>query len=326
MPNTDHPCLRASTPIIARSADRVQVGLGEGSVVLTVPSEAGHRLLRSLTGERPVAELAKTAGLGAKTAQRLVATLELAGLLDDGIAQLAGRTVKIIGCGRLGSRLTELLVRAGLTTVLVADDDPADPDVHPGVRPGSSNAEALAQRLHPSTDRSASGPRPIRTPSRTVVQVLAHWTKPDGTAPDLTVIATDTPECDRVITDTLVREDQAHLLLRGHDDGVLVGPYVHPGVGSCVRCGDLHRRDRDPDWPTVLHQLSRRPGRLLDAPPGPVTEWGAATAAAQVLAWAGGHRPEVWGATLELSARDWLTRLRTWPVHPQCGCAGLGRG
>lgn len=320
MPRLPYPRLRASTPIITRSADQVQVGLGAGSVVLKVASDPGCRLLGSLTGDRPLPVLAAAAGLSTAAAQRLVAALDLAGLLDGTALRLAGRTVKIIGCGRLGSRLAELLVQAGLDVALLADDDPADPTVHADARPGSSNAEALAERLGAAAQEDD---RPDRTARRIDVRVLAHWTKPDTGAPDLTVVATDTPECDRVITDTLLRDDQPHLLLRGQDDGVLVGPYVQPGHGSCVRCGDLHRRDRDPDWPILLHQLSRRPARSLDAPPAPVTEWGTATAAAQVLAWAGGRRPEVWGATLELSGRDWMTRLRTWPVHPCCGCDGL---
>jgi len=311
MPRTPHPRLRPSTPVVRRSSGRVQIGVGSGSVVLDV-DEAGRRFLASLTGEHPLAVLASAAGLRVPVAQRLVRSLELAGLLA-GVTSLADRTVKVVGCGLLGSRLVRLLVRAGLRRVLLADDDPADPAVHMASRPGSSNADALADRL--SRDLTPGK-------ARVEAQVLAHWTKPDGARPDLTVVATDAPECDRAITDTLARDDLAHLLLRGQDDGVVVGPFVRPGCSSCVRCADLHRRDRDPAWPAVLHQLSRVGGR----PGSPVAEWGAATTATQVLAWADGRRPETWGATLELSGRDWVTRLRTWPVHPQCGCAGLGPG
>lgn len=306
------PRLRGSTPLVRRSATEIQVGVGPGAVLVQVPAgPAGAAavlgLLTDLSGERPLDVAAVSAGVDVAFAQRMVQALDQAGLLAGRSTALSERTIKIIGAGRLGSRLAELLTHEHPAALLLADDDPADPEVHPQCRPGASNAQALASRL----DRAGV--------DHGGVTVLTHWTKPDGATTDLTVVATDAPECDRAVTDTLLREDQPHLLLRGRDDGVVVGPYVHPGGSSCVRCGDLHRRDRDPDWPRVLHELSRSGGR-----PAPlVAEWGATTAATQVLAWATGQRTEVWGATLELSARDWLTRWRAWPTHPHCGCAGL---
>lgn len=310
------PRLRASTPVVRRGAHEIQVGVGPGAVLVRVPAGAAGPagatallgLLTDLGGGRPLSSIAVSAGVDVAFAERVVRALGRAGLLVEPSTALSGRTIKIIGAGRLGSRLTELLADEQPAALLLADDDPADPGVHPRCRPGSSNAQALAARLDE-----------VRRVDRVVVQVLTHWTKPDGTAADLTVVATDAPECDRAVTDTLLRDDQPHLLLRGRDDGVVVGPYVHPGHSSCVRCGDLHRRDRDPGWPRVLHELRRTGGR-----PAPlVADWAATTAAVQVLAWAAGSAPEVWGATLELSARDWLTRWRAWPMHPHCGCTGL---
>ena len=57
----------------------------------------------------------------------------------------------------------------------------------------------------------------------------------------------------------LVRElheaEVPHLPVRVRDGTGLIGPLVIPGVTSCLRCADLHRSDRDADWPAVAAQL-----------------------------------------------------------------------
>ena len=136
---------------------------------------------------------------------------------------------------------------------------------------------------------------------------------------DLTVICLDGPEVDRVITDHLIRSDQPHLLVRSLGDGVCVGPLVLPGLTSCVQCADLSRRDADPQWPVVLVQLSRV---RLD-PPAMLTSWAASVAAVQALCFLRGGTPEAAGSTLELSAIDLITRMRTWPAHAECGCGWM---
>ena len=43
----------------------------------------------------------------------------------------------------------------------------------------------------------------------------------------------------------------------------------------------------------------------------------------QVLAMADGTTaPAALGGTLEMALPDWRWRRRTWPPHPDCGCAG----
>ena len=99
-------------------------------------------------------------------------------------------------------------------------------------------------------------------------------------------------------------------------DAVWVGPLVLPGRTPCVRCTDLTRADADPGWPAVLAQL----GRLRLRAPALLTGWASAVGAAQALAFLNGGRPETTGATLELTAADLRTELRTWPSHADCGC------
>ncbi|WP_232822050.1 hypothetical protein, partial [Desertihabitans aurantiacus] len=172
-------------------------------------------------------------------------------------------------------------------------------------------AEALRAEL--VATRPGGGARPTR--------VLAHWSQllelGTGTPrPDVVVVAPDRAECDRAVTDTLLRRDLPHLLVRPLDGGAQVGPFVLPGTGCCTRCTDLYRAGRDPRWPAVLAQLIRQRSR----PEAVAVDWAVAAAVVQVLAALHGHRPDLCGHTLELDARDWSTRLRRWPAHPGCGC------
>ena len=145
---------------------------------------------------------------------------------------------------------------------------------------------------------------------------LDHWSKPETLAVHLTVVVAEGPEVDRVVTDHLLRLDQPHLLVRSLGDAVWVGPLVLPGRTPCLRCTDLTRTDADPGWPTVLAQLARLRLRL----PALLTGWAASVTATQALAFLDGGRPETTGATLELTAADLRTELRTWPSHAECGC------
>lgn len=120
----------------------------------------------------------------------------------------------------------------------------------------------------------------------------------------------------------LVRADVAHLSVVVREGEVVVGPFVRPGLGPCLRCLDLHRTDRDPAWPGVLAQLLVA-GR--DAPEESTTAGLAARLAAlQVLAQLDGVRPPATtDATLEVELPDGLVTRRTWSAHPECGCARL---
>jgi bacteriocin biosynthesis cyclodehydratase domain-containing protein len=104
----------------------------------------------------------------------------------------------------------------------------------------------------------------------------------------------------------------------GLESGV-IGPLVLPGLTSCLRCGDLHRRDRDPAWSALSIQLTvqRRYGPAAAAA---VATTIAGVAAAQVLGYLDGDDPATLEGTLELHLPDWRLRRRSWPPHPDCGC------
>jgi hypothetical protein len=298
-PLPDRPQLLPGTPVLVRAPDEIQVGVEpDGAVLLR---GAGPPLLVArLDGRSDLPALlhcGAAAGLSALEVETVLLALQRAGLLAEGRAGAAGglRPVRLAGVGQLAQQVAALLLEAGL------DVYAADLDGH-GPPP----------QLSPDRERVAAARTP---PGR--FTLVNHWSKPDRDDLDLTVVAPDTAEVDRLVTDHLLRGDEPHLLVRSTGATATVGPLVIPGQSACLRCADLRRRDVDPAWPRLLSQLVRsRP-----ATSAVLTAWAASVAAAQALAFLAGTLPEVVGATLELSARDHLMRWRAWPRHPTCGCA-----
>jgi bacteriocin biosynthesis cyclodehydratase domain-containing protein len=147
-----------------------------------------------------------------------------------------------------------------------------------------------------------------------------------GQRPDLTVLVAD-DVVDSRRGDELVRHDVPHLAVVTAPDRVVIGPLVLPGRTPCLRCLDLHRRDRDPAWPQIVAQLlsaqvRRGRGRAETAS----ATAAAGLAALQALVLLDGHAtPVSVGRTLELTLPDGLVERRAWRLHPSCGCARLPR-
>lgn len=266
-------------------------------------------MLDLLDGRHPMTVLrrrARSAGVTDRELRATLVALRTVGLLVDGESDPPGAgsaaRVRLIGAGPLGREVATLLVGHPIASLHVYDDETPEVGLYPVAGSLSTRSLALCAEL-----TSGSGTR---------LTSVNHWTKPDGTALDLTIIASESPEVDRLLTDQLLRQDQPHLLVRGHSAGVTVGPLVLPGRTSCLRCADLTRRDADPHWPAVLAQLVR----ISSPPPPSLVAWAASVATAQALALLGGAQPESAGATLEMDTSDFAMRLRSWPVHPGCGC------
>ncbi|MEO6205409.1 MAG: cyclodehydratase, partial [Mycobacteriales bacterium] len=98
------------------------------------------------------------------------------------------------------------------------------------------------------------------------------------------------------------------------------GPLVRPGVSACLRCLDLHRSDRDPDWPALAAQLSTDSGDLVACDAGLALMVAAQTVREALTLLDGGVAPASVGGTLELAPGDWRWRRRSWQVHPDCPC------
>lgn len=307
------PQLAPYAPVIQRTADEVQVGV-DPDAALVFRGVGYAALLDLLDGSRPmtaVRHAARATGLTAAEIRGALDALTSAGLLAERgtvpyTGSAANLTVRLIGAGPVGYQLARLLVTSGLGTLYVYDDEPTDLTLYPAAGVLSSRSEALRSAL---------------AELGTAICTLSHWSKPERVRPDLTIVASDRPELDRVITDHLLRNDDPHLVVRCWGNGVSVGPLVLAGHTSCLRCADLARSDVDPHWPAVLNQLSR----IGIASPPALLGWAASTAATQALAFLHGELPESAGATLELSWPTFVTRLRRWVAHPECGCSWLSQ-
>jgi hypothetical protein len=308
-----YPALRPFTPVLSRGGRALQIGLDQEPTLVLVDVEPGMaQLLSMVDGCHHRSELQTAAvalGVSARQLDWVLRTLDDAQLLDDGGGRRTGglsvtptQRVRLVGAGSLGHEVGQLLCRSSLSVLHVIDPEPPDPVLYPSSGALGSQAEAFAASWGGS--------------SATRVQVANHWSKPDGIDTDLTIVASDRLECDRVLTEGLLRADQPHLVLRPRAGGVVVGPLVLPGRTACLRCTDLARRDADAAWPTLLPQLLRTRTPITAALAG----WAGGVAAAQALAFLQGSTPETCGATLEISPADHVTRRRSWSMHPGCGC------
>ncbi|NEE04141.1 ThiF family adenylyltransferase [Phytoactinopolyspora halotolerans] len=226
---------------------------------------------------------------------------------DGGLAAFAARgkrRVKVVGGGRVGASVARLLDAGGVGTVW-ADDQRlvTEADVAPGAHP--HEAVGIAR------DRSLSE---MLGHQGTVTTGVPGAPPPDIVVLDATGCADPTP-----YAAVFCRERIPHLVVKIVEVTGIVGPLVIPGESACLRCLDLHRTDRDPDWPTVLDQAGRYPPTT---PPcdASLTAAVAGMAAGQVLAYLDGFEVCAVDATVEVELPYGLPRRRSWQPHPDCGC------
>lgn len=220
-------------------------------------------------------------------------------------------TVVIEGATRVGTPLAAALAASGIGRVSVRDTGlaRAGDAVVGGLtaadegRPRSLAAADAVRRASPLTDL-----RPL----------------PSGSSPDLVVLARPWAASDPLAA-AVHRSGVPHLVATVRGGTGVIGPLVVPGVTSCLRCADLHRRDADPGWPSLAAQLTS-----TEPPPSGSTVTcllTAATAALQVLAYLDGSgAPVTLGATVELRPPDLVPRVRRWPAHPACDCGAAPAG
>jgi bacteriocin biosynthesis cyclodehydratase domain-containing protein len=138
------------------------------------------------------------------------------------------------------------------------------------------------------------------------------------------VVFTDFLVADPRVVRELHDAKVSHLPVRMRDGTGLIGPLVIPGVTSCLGCADLHRSDRDADWPAVAAQLR---GTVGSADRATVLAT-AALALDQVHrvikaiddAASEGEPPPTLDTTLEFDVSTGTTTARRWSRHPRCDC------
>jgi hypothetical protein len=350
--DTTHPLLPAAIPLLRSGPDTVQVGgVDSTDGVLVSPAGAAvATLLRGLDGrrgQRGVLADAAGAGLDPAAVTALLDGLRAAGLLVDVDAAdllasdvgsaAAARTVTelpaalspamtsppgggtswrarrravvvIEGATRVGTPLAAVLAASGVGRVSVRD--PGRTTAGDAVVGGLTASDEGRPRTLAAADavRRASPLTDLRPPAA-------------GVRADLVVLARAWAASDPLVAG-FHRAGVPHLVATVRGETGTVGPLVVPGVTSCLRCADLHRRDADPRWPEFAAQLT-----AADPPPSGATVTcllTAVTAAVQVLAYLdGGAAPATIEATVELRPPDLVPRVRRWPAHPACDCGAV---
>jgi hypothetical protein len=265
------------------------------------------------------ADRAHLSALGATARQRLAADAEAWSLAypdaPDGLrilAARAARSVLVDGAGRLGAAVAGLLAAAGVGQVATPDVAVVrDLDVGPGGYMVDDVGSTRQSSLAAATGR-VCGTAPSRVST--------------GAPPDVVVLVRD-DAVDARHGDDLVQRDLAHLAVVCGVDRVVVGPLVVPGDGPCLRCLDLHRRDRDPCWPHVAAQLVSHSGSAPGRAETALVSVAAGLAALQVLTHLDGVvAPTAHGRTLDVLLPDAAVQRRRWRAHPACGCVRLFAG
>ncbi|MGF1646792.1 MAG: hypothetical protein ACFCVF_07725 [Kineosporiaceae bacterium] len=221
-----------------------------------------------------------------------------------GTGSRPARSVGVVGRTGLAVAIGAGFAAAGIGTVAVSPAGTVSPvDVMPG---GATAAEVGGS---------------LRAAGEAAVDRVAPGTRHTGrAAPDLGVIVSRHAH-DAAEAATWLASDVPHLAVLVRECDVVVGPLVIPGRGPCLHCLDLARRDRDPQWPTVLPQLLEHRD---DTAAGPVPGLGQVAAGLAVLvglAALDGDGAEAAGLAATLALPYAVPAWRRWAAHPACGCA-----
>ena len=330
--------LRPGSHVLWRRAGTSQVHADpELAVVLDGLSVEEQRLLEGLgreTSESAVLARGRELGIRAARVRELLARLEACGALErdrdpavghhglgaeldhwSRVAQRDARdvltrrqeaVVAVLGLDRLGLLLASGLAAAGVGTLLTEDR----------ARVRREDVGLGGYTLRDVGEQRGDRARGVLRLTYPHVRTSA----PARTRPDLVALV-DHGVSDPVRLRPLVREDVPHLLVVVREVDVLVGPLVTPGGGPCGRCVELHRTDADDRWPALATQLLGAPARGVEATSALLA---AGTAVGEVLAHLDGRPVATSGTSLAVDPRRPVPRTRQWPVHPACGCTGLG--
>ncbi|XVA00250.1 ThiF family adenylyltransferase [Streptomyces araujoniae] len=245
----------------------------------------------------------------------------------EGLHRMAARQamrVQVRGAGRVGASIAAVLSGSGVGQVEVLDGGRAEPgDVAPAGLPPEAVGERRDVAARRLVRRAAPGPAPRSGGAERGAA---------GAPPGLSLIVVaprDGLSVYAPVPDTAspwIASGTPHLYAGVIEATGVVGPLVLPGGTGCAGCLELHRADRDSQWPRMLAQW--RSGRRGAAVPA--CDLGLATAvaglaAAHALAFLDGELPASTGARWEaaLPLMEWRSE-RIGP-HGDCACGAAER-
>jgi hypothetical protein len=332
------PVVKAALRRVWRDSTTLQIGIHQRAVVVGGVSEQTARLVAAFDGAHDAAALRAMAhrlGLHESIVDGLVAMLTDADVLDDaatdtaalaalpraerdrlapdlasmslvsgrpdgGLSTISKRqqtTVGIVGGGRVGAAVATLLAAAGVGHLVVDDPSTCRPSDCGPAGPAMADAGATrAQAAHAAVNRVSQSTRTtaLRATERYDVVVLAA-----------------AGALDPAVADDLIRSGVPHLSVTLREATAVVGPFVVPGITSCLRCLELHRCDRDAAWPLIAAQLAADGVRtVVDACDVALATLAASLCTLQVLAFVDGGNPATRDGTLEIALPDWRIRRR----------------
>ncbi|AOZ72356.1 hypothetical protein BK816_02770 [Boudabousia tangfeifanii] len=119
----------------------------------------------------------------------------------------------------------------------------------------------------------------------------------------------------------LAVDDQPFLMVTYTEMGLSVGPLIHPALGPCPQCIDLHKTDLDSAWPIVADALQ---GTFARANPPSIDSATLATAAGFivriVLDFLDNRNQVPIGTQLYIPTYDTQIQHSFWQAHPSCQC------
>lgn len=247
------------------------------------------------------------ARLAAEAGALALATARLPGTPAQVLRRRLAARVMVSGAGPLGAAVAVALAQAGVGHVhpgLTGPVRPADL-VGTGI-PAAEVGRPLAAAARDAVDRAAPGTRtgPLR---RGRVDLVVR-------------LGADRPAA--LLAAGYAQRRQPHLLVALREGVPVIGPLVRPPVGPCLNCLDLHRTDRDPDWPALAAQLAA--GRPEPACAAATLLAAGGYAAAEALVQLDGGTPETLGCAVEVAGPGRFRR-RVWPPHALCGCSRARR-
>ncbi|WP_299035787.1 hypothetical protein [uncultured Pseudokineococcus sp.] len=237
-----HPTLRRCW----RDVGRVQLGADPAHArVLDGLGAADEALLDDLVHGVPEEGLAARAadrGVSADAASHLVGLLAAAGALEPASAPGARAAARATAAEARAQALVhgvggwDVLARRALRRVVVEGRGRVPDAVRTGLEEAGTGVVDL---------RATGGGGP---------GAGAAGTSAAGEADLVVLVADGAPPPARAAQ--LLRADADHLAVVLRERSAVVGPLVVPGRTACLRCLDLHRADRDPEWPRVAAQLA----------------------------------------------------------------------